>query len=169
MADQNQPKLPTVESAPYSVEDTGTDSGNKIDQLLATAVTVRQELHDRTRKIALGMAGIAIFFTLALGAALGVLVGLRDQADTLTDIANANKANGEIARENSEAIKAATGPEARARSAAATTDVIRRNVIEGDCRMRRVQARISAPDPATSCESQTPANIYPGIDGQPLR
>ena len=169
MTDPIQPDLPTMEKSSHSVENTGISAEGKIDQLLDTATRVREELQANIRMVVYAFVGASVGLLIIFGAAAGVLWGLHGQTSKLTDIANENKTNSEIIRSTSEAIYAATGPEARAKSAIATTDVIRRNVIEGDCRMRRVQARMAAPDPASSCESQTPENIYPGIDGEPPR
>ncbi len=166
--DPTRPDL-TVESEPHSVEDTGQASGDKLDKLLTTAITVREELQSNIRKIVAGaiIGGVALL--IVLGAAAGVLWGLRNQADDLEKIAVSNGSNGKDIKTVLDSINAATGAEARTRSAIATADVIRRNVIEGDCRMRRVQARMPAPDPNHSCESQTPEFIYPGIAGEPPR
>ncbi len=173
MSDPIQPKPrngnPTLEDIKHSIEDTGISSETKIDQLLATAVTVRQELHDRTKRIVTGMCAVGAVFLLALGAAGGILIGLSNQADDLEAIAVSNGNNGNDIKTALDILLGATGPEARTRSAIATADVIRRNVIEGDCRMRRVQARLVAPDPSASCESQTDSSIYPGVAGEPPR
>lgn len=123
----NRNNNPTVEESPHSVEDMGaTNETNeeKINRLLATAVTVREELHAARRKIIIGLVIAGLTFLIALAFVGGVLWGIRSQAHKLTDIATVNQENGVIARENSEAIKAATGPDARARSAAATNAVI---------------------------------------------
>lgn len=43
-------------------------------------------------------------------------------------------------------------------------------IVEIDCRTRRMQARMPAPaDPRRPCTEQTPAYVFPGIDGQPPR
>ena len=124
-----------VEGEAFAIEDMGVSNEEKINRLLATAVTVREELHERARKIFIGLVAAAVFITMAIGAAAGVLWGLRDQAETLTDIAKENKTNGTIVRENSEIIRDATDPNsaiaARGRAAtAAAVNEIRRSV---DC------------------------------------
>lgn len=126
MTDQNLPDIPTVECEPHSVEDTGVASGDKLDQLLDTAITVREELHDRVRKIAVGLVIAAVFVALMIGAAAGVLWGLKTQSNTLTKITKENRANGQIVRDNSEAIRQATDPNSAtaARGRAATTAAV---------------------------------------------
>jgi hypothetical protein len=43
-------------------------------------------------------------------------------------------------------------------------------IVEVDCRARRMQARLPAPpDPRSPCTTQTPAEVYPGLTGQPPR
>lgn len=148
----------SVEKNRFSIEE-------KVDELIATAAEVRQKL--RVRNILFCIAGV--LFAIMVAFCSVVLLGLRHQASDLKAIAVSNNNNGKDIKSVIDSINAATGADARARSAIATTEVIRRNVIEGDCRMRRVQARMAAPDPAASCESQTPANIYPGLDGEPPR
>lgn len=85
-------------------------------------------------------------------------------------------------------INAVTGPDAQDRQVAGTADILRRNAIETDCRSRRQQARLPAPQDAPpppaevktgsdllrylnqySCVAQTPADIYPGLAGQPSK
>ncbi len=166
--DPTRPDL-TVEWEPHSVEDTGQASGDKLDRLLTTAITVREELQANIRKIIIAGVVTVVAFLVMFGAAAGVLWGLRNQADDLENIAVSNGNNGRDIKNILDSINAATGADARTRSAIATADVIRRNVIEGDCRMRRVQQRLPAPDPNSSCESQTPESIYPGIMGEPPR
>ncbi len=114
--DKGQKPTVAVEQSPHSVEETGISNEEKIDRLLDTAVVVRAELHESRRKIIIGIGAATIALVLVLGFFGGVLWGLNDQADDLTDIARVNRDNGDIARENSEAIKNATGPEATARS-----------------------------------------------------
>lgn len=167
--DPSRDKHPTVEETPFSVEDTGISNEEKINKLLATAVNVREELYASRRKIIIVFTCASVILILVLGFAVGVLWGLRGQANKLREIASVNLINGAIVRENSDAIKDATGPEARARSSAATVDALRRIAIETDCRSRRQQARIPAPDPNVPCDQQTDANIFPGIIGEPAR
>lgn len=150
MSDPTQPEdLPTVECEPHSVEDMGisneakiVSSESKIDQLLATAITVREELREqaitvkeelrvRSRKIITTLAIAGTAGAVALGVAGGVLWGLREQAEKLTIIAETNRRNGEINRANGEiiketavAIRDATSPEAAARGRAATAQAI---------------------------------------------
>lgn len=66
-------------------------------------------------------------------------------------------------------IDGVTGPAAQARSAAQVKDILLRNAIETDCRSRRQQVRVPAPDPAKPCIVQTPLDIYPGTIGQPSK
>lgn len=84
-------------------------------------------------------------------------------------------------------INAVTGPVALDRQAAATAAILRSNQIEGDCRSRRQQARLPAPQDAPfppagittrdlskflapyTCVAQTPADIYPGRAGEPVK
>ncbi len=84
-------------------------------------------------------------------------------------------------------INSVTGPAAQARSAAATRTILLQNAAETDCRHRRAQVRLPAPDlappaPPTltpaelaawyarySCVAQTDPSVYPGTAGQPSR
>lgn len=74
----------------------------------------------------------------------------------------------QVKRQN-DLILSVTGPEAQARSAAGTRDILLRNAIETDCRSRRQQVRLPAPDPARPCADQTDPSVYPGVTGQPER
>lgn len=43
-------------------------------------------------------------------------------------------------------------------------------IVEVDCRIRRMQARLPAPpNSRRPCTEQTPAEVYPGVAGQPPR
>lgn len=84
-------------------------------------------------------------------------------------------------------VESVTGPAAQARNAAGTRDILARNAVETDCRSRRQQARVPAPDVAPrppagltpaelaayferySCVAQTDPSIYPGVKGEPSR
>lgn len=79
---------------------------SKLDQLLRTAQDAKRALNRRT------VAFLAILVVQAL-----LIIQLLDVAAT-------NKENGNIAKENSEAIRDATGDEARARSAATLSGAI---------------------------------------------
>ena len=119
MANQNQPETDddiAREGDPFAIEDMGVSNEAKINSLLETAITVREELQTHIRKVLVGLTVAGLFIVTALGAAGGVLHGLSKQSDTLTDIATDNRENGRIARRNSEILLNATGPEARARS-----------------------------------------------------
>lgn len=135
----------------------------KVDQLIATANTVRRALNVRTTLISI------------VGAALLVLLLIvANQQSTLTDIAKINKVNAKTGADNSELIKNATGEEAQARSAAALVQIKKDVRVatgeEIDCRSRRQQARIPAPDnPDIPCKDQTDPSIYPGVEGLPAR
>ncbi len=134
----------------------------KVDSLIETAALVKSALNRRTMIIV-----AALLVPLIIGAIMSI--GVFRQANDIKAIVNSNNENSidikealDNGRATLEAINNATGSEARARSAIATNDVIRRNVVEGDCRMRRVLALLPAPNPESSCESQTDARIYPG-------
>lgn len=104
--------------------------------------------------------------------------------NTLVDLANQNRDNGTITKNNSEDLKrslslieSVTGPAAQARQAASTRDILLRNAIETDCRHRRSHAGIPAPETAPpntkpeelamfSCTAQTPPDIYPSVPSQ---
>jgi hypothetical protein len=47
--------------------------------------------------------------------------------------------------------------------ASGTADAVTTILIESDCRARRLQAALPAPDPAQSCLAQTPGDVYPGV------
>lgn len=108
--------FPTVEQEAYSIEDVGIASQNKIDQLLDTAVNVRQELQVHTRRVVIGLSVAAVLFSVIFGLAFGVLLGLRSQSSDIRQITSDNLANGNLIRENSNAIRESTGPEAAART-----------------------------------------------------
>lgn len=127
MSDLNQPELedhPTVENAPHAVEDMGISNEDKINQLLATAITVRVELRDRIRKFFIGLIIAGVFIAAAIGAAGAILKGLNDHAVRLTKIATENRENGQVIREALGILVNATSDEATARARAATADAI---------------------------------------------
>lgn len=131
MTDPNLPEFPTVECEPHGVEDMGISNEakmisaeEKIDRLLATAVTVREELITRGQRAAKWLVGLGTAIALGLGFGGGMIWGirqqtteLRKQADYLSVIATSNKENGD-------AIRAATSPEASARGRATTAAAI---------------------------------------------
>ena len=111
--DQPDDSVPTVECEPHSVEDTGEASSDKLDQLIAIAANVKTALNRRTTAF-----GIILI-------ALGLLwYNDNGQTSELKTIAETNRENGQIARQNSEILLNATGPEARARSAATLAGAI---------------------------------------------
>jgi hypothetical protein len=132
--DLNQPDLtdhPTVENVPHAVEDMGISNEGKIDALLQTAVTVRQELLESRveaglgrRRIVRGILAACLFFALVLGAAGGALWGIHQQAVELQEIARDNRANGQTINETLQILTSATNDEATARARAATADAI---------------------------------------------
>lgn len=124
---------------------------DKVNQLIDIAASVKHALN--VRSILVTLVGVVMIIILTLVAF--------NQAD-LRDIAEVNRDNGV-------AIKNATGPEAQARSAKSTIDILRRNAVETDCRSRRQQVRLPAPDPSIPCDQQTDASVYPGVLGQPAR
>ena len=130
MPDQDNPiqpdieSVPTVECEPHSVEETGEASGDKLDTLLRTAITVRKELHERFRKALIGLLIAGFCLAAVGGAAAAALWGLKQQAADLQAIARENRENGKITRENGNILLEATGPEARARSAATLAKAI---------------------------------------------
>ena len=115
--DLTQPEdHPTVENLPHSVEETGEASGDKLDQLLTTAITVRKELQARIRQIVYGLVILGFVFICVFGAAGGALLGLSNQAKDLEAIAVSNGNNGREIRAALSILEEATGPEARERS-----------------------------------------------------
>lgn len=84
-------------------------------------------------------------------------------------------------------INAVTGPKAVIAQQATSRSILLSNAVETDCRSRRQQARLPAPDtppppPASlppsqlgayfarySCAAVTPPDVYPGVAGQPPR
>lgn len=133
-------------------------------------------LHGGVRKlIVVGLVVVA----LAIGAIVGgvvVAATMIRNTNTLVDLASTNRDNGEITRRNSEDLKrqlalieSVTGPDAQRRQAANTIDVLKRNAEETDCRSRRQQVRLPAPESTSTCVAQTPSDIYPGIAGEPSR
>jgi hypothetical protein len=83
--------------------------------------------------------------------------------------ASANEAKDLAAqvKHQNDLILSVTGPEAQARQAAGTRDILLRNAIETDCRSRRQQVRLPAPDPTRPCADQTDESVYPGVAGTP--
>lgn len=134
------------------------------DQIAAT-----KALHAGVRKLIL-----VVVTGIVLAAVVGFVM-LRN-TNSLVDLANTNKDNGAITRQNSEDLKnqlalieSVTGPDAQKRQAAGTIDILRRNAEETDCRSRRQQVRLPAPDPASPCVAQTDPTIYPGVSGEPSK
>ncbi len=166
MMRHNRDRLPSTEGSAGSTEQTGQSTETKVDYLIATAVEVKRKL--RLRNITFMVVGFV--FAAMLVFCVVVIQGLRGQADNIEGIARENKANGDTLRENSEAIKTATGPEAAARSVAAIQIIKEQITSESDCLSRRQQVRLPAPEnPKASCASQTDPSIYPGVVGQPSR
>lgn len=122
-------------------------------------------------KVAVVVSAFLVVLAVVMGAArLWSYVGERSETDRrLTAIAEQNQANGEQIKQALDLILSVTGPEAAARSAAGTRDILQRNAVETDCRSRRQQVRLPAPDPALPCSEQTDPSVYPGIPGQPAR
>lgn len=106
----------TVEHSPHSVEGTGRASGDKLDQLLATAIAVKRELHTHIRRIVIAGIVMGVVLLSIVGAAGGVLWGLRGQAKELHHIAVSNGNNGRDIKAALTVLEEATGPEARERS-----------------------------------------------------
>ncbi len=122
---------------------------------------------------------LALLFV-SLGSIWFVRGALNDSADRKATRArieqSANEAKDLAAqvKQQNDLLLSVTGPEAQARSAAATIDILRRNAlsagIEADCRSRRQQVRLAAPpDPTKPCVDQTPADVYPGVAGEPTK
>lgn len=85
-------------------------------------------------------------------------------------------------------VESVTSPQARDQQAIGTADILRRNAIETDCRSRRQQVRLPAPQDAPppppevktasdllrylnhySCVAQTDPSVYPGTPGEPSK
>jgi hypothetical protein len=103
---------------------------------------------------------------------------LRGQAQDLTDIAVTNQRNGRAAADNTRilteqqadtnrilsAVESVTSDGARAASRENSAGLL----AEVDCAGRRRQARLPAVTPG-ACRQNTPPEVYPGIEGEPLR
>lgn len=124
---------------------------NKLNEILSTAVAAKRAVNART----LAFVVILIFLAVIQG------IQLRQGRDIKSITKSTN--------DNSQAIQRATSPEAQARSSANIAGYLTRLSIENDCRSRRQQARMAAPEPGRACDQQTPADIYPGIAGVPAR
>ncbi len=117
---------------------------------------------------------LALLFV-SLGSIWFVRGALNDSADRKATRArieqSANEAKDLAAqvKQQNDLLISVTGPEAQARSAAGTRDILLRNAIETDCRSRRQQVRLPAPEPGRSCVDQTPADVYPGVAGEPTK
>jgi hypothetical protein len=92
---------------------------------------------------------------------------LRGQAQDLTDIAVTNQRNGRAAADTNRilsAVESVTSDGARAASRENSAGLL----AEVDCAGRRRQARLPAVTPG-ACRQNTPPEVYPGIEGEPLR
>lgn len=127
-------------------------------------------LTGRSKAVVIVSACLVLVAVLMGTSRLYTYVSDRSETDRrLVSIAEQNKANGDAIRQAVDILLSVTGPDAQARSAAGTRDILQRNAIETDCRSRRQQVRLPAPDPARPCADQTPPDVYPGIAGQPSR
>lgn len=127
-------------------------------------------MNGRARAV-VALSAVLVVVAMILGAArLWTYIGDRSETDRrLTSIAEQNH---EALAKTDQAVQillSVTGPDAQAKQAAGTIDILKRNAVELDCRSRRQQARLAAPDPARPCVDQTPADVFPGIDGSPTR
>jgi hypothetical protein len=66
-------------------------------------------------------------------------------------------------------VQSVTSPTAVAQQQKATAALLSNFEIELDCRSRRQQARLPAPDPSKPCIAQTDPSVFPGVLGQPGR
>lgn len=84
--------------------------------------------------------------------------------------ANTADLKGAVAASNStlQVLQNLTSDQAKATSQANLDQLVKSLEGELDCESRRQQARLPAVSPGT-CRNNTPADVYPGILGQPLR
>lgn len=142
--------------------------------------TAAQDQIAATRSLHVGVRRLIIVVAVGILFAAVVAVIMLRNTNTLVDLAKTNRSNGAVTRQNGEDLKAqlaliesVTGPDAVKRQAANTVELLKRNAIQSgeeiDCRGRRQQARIPAPDPSMPCVAQTDPAIYPGVAGQPSK
>lgn len=151
--------------------------GDPVVRLADTLDEVAKSIDRINVKFFLRTLSTAIEFVI-LGFVIVLLMQLKSQGNDLTDIAVTNRNNGEIAADNTRiltsqqadtnrilsAVESVTSDSARAASRESSFGLL----AEVACDSRRQQARLPAVQ-AGHCREQTPASVYPGIEGQPLR
>jgi len=143
------------------------------------------------------VAGMVVVLCVQAWLAKGVVDGAHDRQRRTAEAAASRariEASASEAKDLAAEVKAqtdillsVTGPEAQERQAAGTRLILFSNSVENDCRGRRQQARLPAPDVAPapppglnpaqlaayfdgySCVHQTDPSVYPGVEGQPAK